>query len=257
MTEINAKSIKFKNDGFSLNIEEIQIEAGQLNILIGPNGAGKSSLLRIIAGLERPSEGEILIGEKNIAHFHTYELAKTISYVPQSDEIYSNQIIEDLIGLGRLPLQKTGQTNKQIDKAIIQETAKKLGCEHLLSREYVTLSGGEKRLVRLACALVMEPKILLIDEPFNHLDMKYQAVFIRILDELAKSGMNIVAIVHDLNIAANFGNRLFLMKNGGMLSIGNSDTVISNENIKRAYEIEVEIQKIGSQKFINAAPLKA
>lgn len=249
MTDLVAKSLKYNAGGFKLRIDNFYAQPSRINLLIGPNGAGKSSLLKILAGIINPSEGEILIGGKKSTEFSPFERAKFVSFVPQDDEIYGNSRVFDLIGLGRLPFIQTGETSPRIDKDLIVKTAAKLGCESLLKRDYKTLSGGEKRLIRLACALVSEPKIVLIDEPFNHLDIKHQANFVAILNQLALAGMNIIAVVHDINLAMNWDCEVNLMKSGKIIASGEANQILCGENLRTAYDIEVNIQTINGNSF--------
>ncbi len=250
MYSLRAQDLNYQAGDFNLKIQVCEIIAQKINVIIGPNGAGKSTLLNILADLKAPYAGNVFINDEKIERIKEFELAKIIAYVPQNDEVFGNPKVSDLIALGRLPLRKTSQTNDEKDKEKTEEIARELGCEKLLNREYETLSGGEKRLVRLACALVIEPKILMIDEPFNHLDIKHQMDFIKILNLLRDKGMTIVVIVHDLNIAANWGDNIILMKGGKIIAKGCAKDVISSENLAVAYGIDAKLIEIQNRNFV-------
>ncbi len=202
----------FQNVNFSFS-------PGDRVAIMGANGAGKTTLLKISAGLLRPQSGEVLYAEKPLSSYPRRELARNIALVPQEVHITFDFTVQQFVEQGRTPYLKSllGRLEDR-DRAAVAEAMECADVAHLSERTFNELSGGERQRVKIALALAQQPKVLLLDEPTQHLDIGRQAEVFHVLRRLNHSGMAIVAAVHDLhNALAHFTT--------GMLIHGNSTLV--------------------------------
>lgn len=223
-----------------LNNVDIEIEEGELTSITGPNGVGKSTLIKCISNIYNLESGVIYLDNDNLLNKSSDELAKILGYVPQKEESNFNITAYEMILLGRRPYIKWKV--KKRDKEIVNRLLKKLKIEHLAKRDINSLSGGERQKVAIARALAQEPEILLLDEPTASLDMNHQVEVMKILKNLAQENKkSIVVVLHDLNLASRFSDRVVLMDEEGIYKVGKPEEVFTPENIRRIYNIEVEI----------------
>lgn len=223
-------------------LQGINLEFGQgeITALLGPNGSGKSTLIRLCCGMLVPDDGRVEIKGEKAVNFSSRELAKFLGYVPQNSNDTFGTTVYEYILLGRRPYirWKVGQEDRQIVEEVIAE----LGIEKLAERSTRELSGGERQKVEIARALAQEPEILLLDEPTASLDINHQHEVLRKVQELKENeGLTIVVVLHDLNHACRFAERMALLHEGRIMSSGRPDRVITPENVRRAYGIEVDI----------------
>ncbi len=227
----------------------LQIGEGKLTSIIGPNGVGKSTLIKCISNIYSLNSGVIYLDEKLLNSKGPQELAKLMGYVPQKEETNFSITVYEMILLGRKPYIKWRV--KEIDKKIVNEMLAKFRIRHLADRDINTLSGGERQKVIIARALAQQPDILLLDEPTASLDLNHQVEVMRILRELAHQDKTaVVTVLHDLNLASRFSDRVFLMGKNGYFTEGSPEEVFTSENIRNIYNIEVEILKTGSGNYI-------
>ncbi|OQX22297.1 MAG: hypothetical protein BWK75_01120 [Candidatus Altiarchaeales archaeon A3] len=249
--KIAAKTLHFKYnntkiiDGITFNLED-----GKFYGIIGPNGAGKTTLLKLMSKILKPTKGEIFIGEKNINEISYAEIAKIIAYVPQNSSFYPFSVFEYVM-LGRIPYLKRLQKEGPKDKLIVENALKFTNALKFKDKSITEISGGEKQRVVIAKALAQGPKILFADEPTSQLDIKYQIETLKIFKELTKQGIMVVCALHDLNLAAMFCDVLILMDGGKILVVGTPEEVLTGENIKNVYGIDVEVKRA---KFLYIVP---
>jgi iron complex transport system ATP-binding protein len=228
-------NVVIKNASFDADI-------GDFIGIIGPNGCGKTTLLRAIAGLINISNGQVKIRGKDVRRINRKELAKRIAFVPQLMVPTAGFTVEETVLLGRTPYIGRFAFETDKDYRVADKAAEELKVEHLIDTPVTSLSGGEFQRVAIARALAQEPKVLLLDEPTSHLDFKFQIKVLRMLRRLREDKL-IIATFHDLNIAARFSRKLMLINKGEIVAFGRSDAVLTSENLKVAYRVNLEVRK--------------
>ncbi|PIS28660.1 hypothetical protein COT42_07405 [Candidatus Saganbacteria bacterium CG08_land_8_20_14_0_20_45_16] len=217
------------------------VKEGHFVGIVGPNGCGKTTLLRSIVGLLKKFHGTIIIGNHKIENLSRRELARRVAFVPQLMEPVEGFTVEELVLLGRTPYFDRFSFENEDDYDAVTWAIKELGVEKLKQRSIMELSGGEFQRVAIARALAQEPRLLMLDEPVSHLDIRYQVKICKLLKKL-RAHRSIIATFHDLNLASRFCTRLVLMKNGELIAEGTPDEVVTAQNIWKAYRIKVTIQ---------------
>jgi iron complex transport system ATP-binding protein len=217
------------------------VEEGEFVGIVGPNGSGKTTLLRAMVGLIKRQSGSIIISHHSIDKLDRKELARRIAFVPQLMEPVEGFSVEDLVMLGRTPYFERFSFEKADDNDAVKWAIEELKIESLARRPVTELSGGEFQRVAIARALAQEPRLLLLDEPISHLDIRYQVKICKLLKKL-KSHRSIIATFHDLNIASRFCSYLILIKEGEVIACGTPDKVVTPENIWKAYRIKVKVR---------------
>ncbi|KAB3529155.1 ABC transporter ATP-binding protein [Alkaliphilus serpentinus] len=244
MNSIDINNLTFKYgetaivDRLSLNIRE-----GSFISIIGPNGSGKSTLLKIIAKNLLPQEGVVLINGKEVSRYKAKDLAKEIGVVPQDTLVSYDFSVEDIVLMGRYPHLGKFQQNSLRDMEIAKEAMIKTNTWHLRERNINEISGGERQRVIIAKAIVQEPRIILLDEPTSSLDIHHQLEVLELLKNLNnKLGVTIVAVLHDMNLAARYSNEIILLNRGMLIASGKTQEVLTVDHLKRAYEMDMIIE---------------
>lgn len=209
--------------------------------IIGPNGSGKSTLLKIISQTINNYDGEVFINNKNLRNYNKLELAKLRAFVSPNESILNNFLVKQYISFGRAPFQKLFGILEDHDQKIINETMNNLSVSHLSDNNIQSLSSGEFQKIQLARALVQEPKLLLLDEPTSHLDINHQIAIMKKLRELSESGITVMIIIHDINLAIAFSDEIIILKEGQILSNGSPENTITAINLKNTFGNEWEI----------------
>jgi len=217
---------------------------GEFVGLLGANGAGKSTLLMTLAGHLQPLAGEALIGGSGIRKLSPRHVARLLAFLPQHPGADGEFTVQQLVDMGRHPYQRgLGLYRNQEDIAAVGHAMRVTSIESLASHRMERLSGGQRQRVRLAQAIAQEPRILLLDEPTSWLDLRYQLELMGLLRHLAREeGVAIVAVLHDLNQAAQFCTRLVLLANGGLLADGVPGEVLTAEALRKAYGVHAIVQ---------------
>lgn len=220
---------------WSLRIASLVVEPGEVLGFIGPNGSGKSTLLRLGAGIIEPSQGRILVGDVPLHEMDRPAVARRLGYLPQSVQPQFDLTAHDVVALGRHPhLRGLGLLRAQ-DRQAVAEAMCATEIQHLSGRLLSELSGGERQRVFLASVLAQEPQLLLLDEPTAALDIHHQVLFFQRLRSLADTGMAILVVTHDLNLASLFSDRLVLLDRGRVRSHGAPERVIRETVLTAAY----------------------
>lgn len=238
---LNAESVSYRiDDAHILSDVPVHVSAGELIGLIGPNGAGKSTLLSILAGLTNPTSGVVELDGNSLKNISVTERARTLGWLEQIGQINWPISVRRLISLGRFPHQQAWQETTEEDNAAINHAMLRTDSQHLADRDATTLSGGERARVLLARALAAEPSILLTDEPVSALDLGHQLQTMELLRNFANGEQAAVVVLHDLSLAARYCDRLLLLDQGTLIAEGNAATVLSNDNIRQVYGVEVK-----------------
>jgi iron complex transport system ATP-binding protein len=225
----------------------LEVQPGEILAIIGPNGAGKSTLLRILSGELKRYSGSILFNDKVLSSFKPVELAIRRAVLSQSISLSLPFTVLEVVMMGRYPYFKNLPSS--FDEAIVEKCLWQTGIHHLSTRNYLTLSGGEKQRTHLARVLAQlqgelengKGKILFLDEPVNGLDLKYQQQVMKISREWKGEKNVIVAVLHDLNLAAQYADRILLLHEGKKEIIDVPSKVLTKENIKKVYDVDVRI----------------
>ncbi len=239
MLEIKNLSVKILNKKI-VNEVSFTLQEHDLFMVMGPNGAGKTTLIKALMQM-LPHEGQVFLNGREIEKFSSRELAQRIGVLSQKHQPQFSHTVYDVVSLGRYAYQNGmfgGLTNE--DEGKIEEALSLTGMGDLRNRSILTLSGGELQRVFLAQLFAQDPQILILDEPTNHLDLQYQiAIFDIIRNWVKEKGRAVIAVVHDLNIVYSYGTRALLMEKGSVYVQGHVEEVLSRENLKAVYKVDV------------------
>ncbi|WEK48946.1 MAG: ABC transporter ATP-binding protein [Candidatus Kaistia colombiensis] len=226
-----------------LSSVDLGVSAGEMVVVIGPNGAGKTTLVRRLAGL-LPGDGAVLIGGQRSETVSPRLRARKIGYLPQGHVFHWPLSVADVVALGRIPHGAGAAELGSEDRVAVLAALEATGTLDLADRTVTTLSGGERARVALARVLAGEPQIILADEPVAALDARYQFVVLDLLRARAKAGAAIVAVLHDLSLAARYGDRVVLMNDGRIAAEGAPAAVLTHENLAATFGIRATIETL-------------
>jgi len=234
----------------------LRVETGDFLGVLGPNGSGKTSLIRSSSGLLKPSSGQIVLDGLDLYSMSRREISGKISVVPQTPHFEPNFTAFDTVVLGRTPHLNWLENEDEEDIRIAIEAMRILGIEELAKRRVGELSGGEKQKVLIARALTQQPKILLLDEPTTHLDVSSRIETISLIKGLClKEKLAVVAVFHDLNLAAQYCDSVILLKEGRTVASGAIEEVMRSETIKNTFGIDIEVRRQPKTGSIFLVPL--
>jgi iron complex transport system ATP-binding protein len=216
----------------------ITATAGQMLGLIGPNGAGKSTLLRAISGTLVPAEGSIRLGEIDLVRLSAAERARLVAVVPQGANLPQGFSVAEVVLMGRAPHLSRFGGERAHDHEIARQAMLQTATWALAERWIGELSGGEHQRVLIARALAQEPRLLLLDEATAQLDLKHQTATLDMARRLARSGLIVIAALHDLNLAALYADRLALLHEGRLLLCETPERVLTPDWLRQAYDVE-------------------
>lgn len=219
------------------------VTPGEFIGVVGPNGAGKSTLLRLMAGFLRPDKGFITLLGRNLKDYTRRDLAKTVATLPQTTEIPFPYTVEEFILMGRYPHARPGFLYGVEEKGFVDQVMETMEIQHLRGRRINTLSEGERQKAALSQCLAQDPKVLLLDEPVSHLDIRHQIQTFDLLDKLHREGLTIIAVLHDLNLASEYCSRVMLISKGTVMSDGSPGSVLTFQNIEKAYDTIVIVRE--------------
>lgn len=236
-----------------LQLEDIEIDIGTKKIingidlsvfnhsfvaLLGPNGSGKSTLLKAIYRVLHPSQGTIYLDHLSINKIPPKTIAQNMSVVSQFQSNSFDFTVEEIVMMGRTPHLKLLEKESSKDLEIVEEALRKAGLLEYRNRKVIQLSGGEKQRVALARAIAQNPSLMILDEPSNHLDIKYQLEILNIIKNL---NINVLSALHDISMAAQFCDYIYFLKRGEIVCHGTPREVITKEMIKEIYEVDCEV----------------
>lgn len=222
-------------------------QSGECVGILGNNGAGKSTLVTCINRIRTPSGGQVLIDGRAVRDMSRNELARSIGYVAQKNEM-SRATVFDCVLLGRKPYIKW--TVSQEDMDLCAAVIHRVGLEEFQLRSLDELSGGELQKVMLARALVQQPKVLLLDEPTSNLDPKNQYEMMDLVRKIAKEqGITVLIVIHDLNLALRYCDRFYFLKNGSGYRYGGAE-IVDQQTIESVYGISAKVVDVEDRKIV-------
>jgi iron complex transport system ATP-binding protein len=224
---------------------DLHIGKGERVALVGPNGAGKSTLLRAIAGLVEPAVGSVSLGGQRVGGLDRLEIARRLAVVPQVAALPFSTTVEEVVALGRLPHEHPIRGMRPADRAAVATAIEQVGVGHLMGRDARELSLGERQLVLLAMAVAQDAPILVLDEPTVHLDLRHQVEVMDLLVDLnERTGTTVLAVLHDLGLAAHFFPRLVVLEGGRVVGDGPAREVLAPDRIRDVFGVDPALVRL-------------
>lgn len=236
--QVNNISFSYKNGFPALKNISFLSQAGDMLAIVGQNGSGKSTLLKCLNRILKINTGSIRLGATPLHTLSPKQLARIIAYIPQTEEYITDLSVFDTVLLGRKPHIRYTPTPQDLET--VSRLLTRLELDTIAMRPLSTLSGGQRQRVFIARALAQHPQILLLDEPIANLDINHQMKVLKLLQQLADGGMNILLTIHDINMAARFCNNVLMLKQGELFAAGRQ-SAYTPENIQNLYDIQVDI----------------
>ncbi|QOZ31758.1 heme ABC transporter ATP-binding protein [Bradyrhizobium sp. CCBAU 53421] len=245
---LEAQSVTMTVGGTNLvDAVSLQIGAGEMIAIVGPNGAGKSTLLRMLSGDLRPSRGTIRLRQRDLNAFAPRELAQHRAMLSQHVNVTFPFTVEEIVSMG------AGESPRAVTRALVAAALDEVGLSHFRLRQLPTLSGGEQQrahfarvLVQLACGEALHgPGLLLLDEPTSSLDLRHQIDLVETARRRAARGTAVIAILHDLNLAMRFADRILLLHRGRLAVDGDRAAAMQADTLRRIFEIDATIDYTG------------
>jgi iron complex transport system ATP-binding protein len=234
---------------------DLHIDRGERVALVGPNGAGKSTLLRAIAGLIEPAVGTVELDGRPVASFDRLAVARRLAVVPQVAALPFSTTVDEVVALGRLPHEHPIRGMRPADRAAVAAAIEQVGVGHLMGRDARELSLGERQLVLLAMAVAQDADVLVLDEPTVHLDLRHQVEVMELLQDLnARQGTTILAVLHDLALAAHFFPRLVVLDGGRVVGDGPPSEVLAPDRIREVFGVDPSLVRLPDPQAVQAAP---
>lgn len=219
----------------------LELSRGEILCLLGANGCGKTTLLNCVNGSLKLKTGRVRLHGQDTASMRVSQVARKVGFVFQEHSAPFPYPVLDVVCMGRAPHLRMFSAPSRHDRAIAEEALDMVGMYHLKDQPYTRISGGERQLVLIARTITQQPEVVLLDEPTSHLDFKNQTLILRMINRLATQGMSVMMSSHLPNHALLFSSKVALMCRGGILAAGRPDDIITEENLREIYGIEVRI----------------
>ena len=216
------------------------VPAGSTTVIVGGNGAGKSTLLRSIYRQNRPVEGQVLVGGRDIWQMPAREVSRMIAVVLQEVAPDFAFTVREVVAMGRIPYRDSLFSRSTTDEAITQQALADFELADFAHRPFSRLSGGEKQRALLARAIVQQPQLIVLDEPTNHLDIRHQ---LEVIDMLRRLDMTVLVTLHDLNLAAALADQVLVMRDGRICAHGPPGAVLTPDTIRAAFDVAADIDR--------------
>ncbi len=221
----------------------LAVDEGEMLAIAGPNGSGKSTLLGLLAGTRRPSAGSVRLGGRNLRDYDRRALARAIAVVPQETGIAFPYRVAEMVLIGRAPHLHGIGLERPHDVAAAERAMERTGVLALADRPLAELSGGERQRVIVARALAQEPRVLLLDEPTTFLDLRHAIEILDLVVDLnRRERLTVVAVLHDLTVAAMYFPRLVFLRDGRLAVDGAPATVVTEAVIRDVFDVDVEVR---------------
>ena len=236
--KITAEQLTWRVHGSQLLTDvSLSVSPRQTFGLIGPNGSGKTTLLRLLAGLRKPKQGRVLLGDRPMNTMRQRDIAQSVTLVEQQAETTDRIKVRDVVALGRTPFLSALRPWSNQDELIVAQALKDVDMQHMADRFWHTLSGGERQRVHIGRALAQQPKILLLDEPTNHLDIRHQLSILELVRQLP---ITVIISLHDLNHAMAC-DRIGVMEGGHLVDTGPPRDVLTPYRLRQTFGVYADI----------------
>jgi len=219
----------------------LKLNGAELTAIVGPNGAGKSTLMSVLSGVREDYSGHCRFDGKEMSQWRKGELGRRLSFIPQNVRVEFPFTAEQVVFMGRTP-HCHGLFETPQDREAVHRAMKTTDTLPFAQRDFRALSGGERQRVILAGALAQEPGVLLLDEPTTFLDLKHQISTYVLLEKLARQGICVVAVTHDLNLAASYSDRIVVLSHGEVAADGSPGSVVTAAMLSDVFEVDAEIR---------------
>ncbi len=226
-----------------------RLRAGELVVIVGPNGSGKTTLLRLLSGEHRASQGSVRLFGREMSHYGIDELARCRSILRQTRESMPPFTSREVVLLGRTP-HLIGARASDADVRAVRDAMLRLDVSHLAERSFPTLSGGEAHRVEMARVLAQEASLVLVDEPTNHLDLRHQIDLLETLVSIAREGRLVVAVLHDLNLASRFADRILMLSAGALVAEGSPGEVLTSDLLEEVFGVPFDVARQASRPLL-------
>ncbi|MGM0751958.1 MAG: ABC transporter ATP-binding protein [Bacillota bacterium] len=236
--------------GKKLVVEDVTvtIHPGQITSFIGPNGAGKSTLLSMVSRLLDSDSGEIILDQADLKKMNSDDLAKKIAILKQSNFLNVRLTVRELVSFGRFPYSK-GRLNEE-DERVVNQALDYMNLLDLEGNYLEELSGGQRQRAFIAMVIAQDTDYILLDEPLNNLDMKHSVQIMKILRRLVDDlGKTVVIVLHDINFASVYSDRIVAMKNGKVIREGSTNTIIQTQILKEIYDMDIPVQQMNDNRI--------
>lgn len=216
-----------------------EFRGGEFVAIVGPNGAGKSSMLALLAGDIEPSSGSVLLDGSPISEVDTKLLARRRAVMTQSNEVTFPFGVREVVEMGRYPWADTDKQGE--DQSKVHDAMTRVEVDYLVSRKITALSGGERARVALARVLAQDTEILILDEPTSALDIRHQELVLQLLKERSQDGALVIVVLHDVEAAAAYADRVVLLERGRVRANGSPTSVLSSALLSEVYQYQVNV----------------
>lgn len=218
----------------------LKVEAGELLGIIGPNGSGKSTLLNLLSGIEKPDQGDIRLAGHPIASFSRKSLSRKLAVLQQDGLPSIAYPVREVLEMGRFPFQDwRGRERDGNAEDLLKQIMERLELQELADRPLSVLSGGQRQRVALGKVMAQQPEVLLLDEPTTYLDIRYQMQFMDLIASWQKEeGLTVIAVMHDLNLASLYCDRLLILNEGQVIAEGTPDEILVPETVETVFEVK-------------------
>jgi iron complex transport system ATP-binding protein len=228
---------------------DLDVPADAVTALLGPNGAGKTTLLFLALGWYRPTAGRVILSGRDISLYTQRERGRMMSLVPQHEHIPFEYSMREYVMLGRAPYLKTLEVPGPDHERIVRDALSMVGLGDRMNESINRLSGGERQLLLVARSLTQQPRLLLLDEPMSHLDLRNKRRIVDLLRAQAARGVSILFTTHLPEVAAALADRVVLLRRGSVLRHGTPGEVMTEENLSDTYGVEVRVRDVGGKRL--------
>ncbi|WP_343565088.1 ABC transporter ATP-binding protein [Kiloniella sp. b19] len=241
MLKVRNISVRYDKT-FVLQELDTEFKTGRLTALIGPNGCGKSTLLKAMMDFLPLETGEVLLNDHNIRKLSRKQMAREMAYLPQECQCPDYMTVGELVELAGYARYAFGSGPSKRDRELFADALATVGLADQASQQVNKLSGGQRQRAWIAMVLAQNTNLVLLDEPVNHLDMKYQYAVLDLVKKLCRErGKTVIVVLHDLNLAAAFADEVLMMNAGRIIAKGSTDTTITDHNVRSTFGLDADI----------------